>query len=217
MILKSRLAGLAAGLLLSVALVQPALAAPKAKPTGAEVPYVDFPDVQRAYQKTGAFAKYQQQIRDRIKQYGDEMKVLAQLRYSTEAERAEALELQAKTNPSNKEKARLEELMGKADKIDNEIASLSQKMMPTDADTKRLKELSQLRTDAARDLAKAEADRRDQIRKLDLEIATKIENEILALVAKYAKDEKLPLIYERRAVLFGGQDLTPEVIKKLPK
>jgi hypothetical protein len=36
-------------------------------------------------------------------------------------------------------------------------------------------------------------------------------------VEKVAKDQKLAIIYERRAVLVGGNDLTDAVIKKLPK
>jgi len=203
----------AAALLLQAA---PALAGRK-PPTGTGPAWVDLPRVLTEYKKTTAFAKYQNQLRDLAKQFSEEMKVLAELRYCTEAERDEALKLKAKQKRTPQEQARMDELMGRADKLDNEVSVLSQKQSPTDADTKRLQDIAKMRTDALRNLAKAEADRRDQLRKLEGDSTEAVENELLAIVEKVAKDQKLEIVYERRAVLFGGNEITDLVIKKLPK
>ena len=220
MLFPNRPAILAAGLALGLLLGAPAFAGEDRsdeQPVASTPVYVDLAKVLTEYRKTTAFGKYQQRLRDQAKTFSEEMKTLAQLRYCTEEERKEALGLQAKTGPSGRDKARLEELLKRGDKIENEIATLSQKQSPTAVDTARLQELSRMRTEGVQSLVKAEADRRDRLRQMETGIMAEVETDLLALVQKVAKDRKLPVIYERRAVLFGGEDLTPAVIKKLPK
>lgn len=211
----SKTVGLAlAALSLSVGLMGPA-AAQKDAATGPA--WVDLPRVLTEYKKTPAYAKHGQKLREMARQAQSEMQMLAQLRYCSDQERAEALALKNKKTLSAAEQARLDTLLKKADQVDNEASGLAQKQKPTDADTKRLADISKMRTDAAKNLAKEEADRRDKLRNLEMELTEAIENELLELVQKVAKDRKLEVIYERRAVLVGGVDLTDQVIKKLPK
>lgn len=189
-----------------------------ADPVPAGTPsFVDLPRVMGAYRKTSAFAKYQVQLREQAKVLDEEMQLLAQLRYCTDEERAEALALKAKPKPNAKEAARLAELIKKADTVDNEIATLSQKPSPTEAESARIVELSKKRTEAVKALGKEQFDRREQLRKMESSLMADVENDLLKLVEKVAKDQKLTTIYERRAVLVGGNDLTDVVIKKLPK
>lgn len=179
--------------------------------------WVDLPRVMGAFRKTTAFTKYQVKLREQAKAFDDEMQLLAQLRYCTEEERAEAVALKAKPKPSAKDTARLTELTKKADSVDNEIATLSQKPNPTEAEAARILELSKKRTDAVKALGKEQFDRREQLRKMEASLMADVETDLLKLVEKVAKDQKLAIIYERRAVLVGGNDLTEAVIKKLPK
>jgi Skp family chaperone for outer membrane proteins len=213
-------AGIALALALHAGSPAPAAAAPK-KPAVPIVPgaptYVDIGRLLSEYRKTPAFAKYQQKLREQARAFTEEMRTLAQCRYCSDEEREEVLQLKVKPKPTDKEKARLEALMKKADALDNELATLSQKTEPTEADRQRIQELSRKRSEAVRELAKEEADRRDQLKRLEAEAMAEVEKELLNLVAKLAKDQKVEVIYERRAVLFGGNDLTEEVIKKLPK
>jgi Skp family chaperone for outer membrane proteins len=197
-------------------LPSPVRAANDPPPAGTPA-FVDLGRLLGAYRKTAAFTKFQSQLRDQAKKFDDEMQTLAQLRYCTTEERAEGLVLKAKPTPTAKEKSRLEELLKKADALDNEIASLSQKPKPTEAESNRILELSKIRSEAARSLAKEQADRRDQLRKMESGLMADVETELIKLIEKVAKDQKLPAIYERRSVLFGGTDLTEQVVKKLPK
>ena len=201
-----------AGSLLGATMARAADDAPPASPA-----FVDLGRLLGEYRKTTAFTKYQVQLRDQAKKLDDEMRTLAQLRYCTDEERAEGLMLTAKPKPTPKEKARLDELLKKADVVDNEITALSQKTKPTEAESARILELSKMRTEAARSLAREQADRRDQLRKMESGLMADVETELLKLIEKVAKDQKLPAIYERRSVLFGGTDLTEQVVKKLPK
>jgi Skp family chaperone for outer membrane proteins len=218
--LNDRCGRMASGLALAAMLLAGAPLAGSAAPRNADPnapPFVDFGRVLNEYQKTSAFAKHQQTIQERARVFGQEMETLAQLRYLTDVERKEALGLKAKPKPTDKDQARLEELTKKSDTIDNEAATLGQKQKPTEVETARIQEISQMRTEAAKNLAKEEADRRDQLRKLKDDLMEQVETDILKLVEKMAKDQKLSVIYERRAVVFGGVDFTDDVLKKLPK
>lgn len=208
---------LLAGCALAGSLLTPAGAFAADEHSATNPPYVDLAKVLTEFRKTTAFTKYQIKLRDQAKTFDEEMQTLAQLRYCTDEERAEGLALKAKPTPNAKEKARLAELMKKADAVDNEISSLSQKTKPTAEDSARIVELSKRRTDAVKSLAKEQADRRDQLRKMESNLMADVETDLLKMIEKLAKDQKLPTIYERRAVLVGGNDLTEQVIKKLPK
>ena len=216
----SRTVRATAAVLLAAALLSPAPsafgAAPK-KPDPDAPAFVNLSQVLAEYRKSAEFAKYQQKLREKGRQFNEEMQTLAQLRYCTDAERQEAITIKAKPGTTDREKTRLADLMKKADVIDTELATLSQKKDPSEADTRRLGDLSKLRTDAARKLAEEEANRRDQMRRMESDLTAEVEIELLKLVEKVAKDQKLGIVYERRAVLFGGNDLTDVVIKRLPK
>jgi signal transduction histidine kinase len=71
-----------------------------------------------------------------------------------------------------------------------------------------------MRTTAIQSLSKEEADRREQLRKMESEMLSEVEDNLLKLVEKVAKDFKVTTVYDRRSVLVGGNDLTEEVIKR---
>jgi outer membrane protein len=215
MTFRSSLGAAAAGLMLSACLLSPAGAAPAVD--GDQPAFVNLNKILAEYRKTSAFAKFRQRMRDQEKIFGQEMETLAQLRYCTEPERQEALAIKSKPRPNAREQARLTTLMNKANTIDNELATLSQKQNPTPADTQRISDLSKMRTDAARNLAKEATERQERLRKMETDMTAEVEDELLKVVEKVAKDQKLPIIYERRALLFGGVDMTDQVLKKLPK
>ena len=204
-------------LTLAVAVPSAAFAAPKTKVDPTQPAYVSIQDLLAAYRKTSAYAKYQAKLRDQAKIYDEEMQTIAQVRYATDAERKEALAIKAKPKPGDDEMKRFEELKKKTEAVDNERAALAQKEKPTDADTKRLGELAAMNTEAVKNLNKEGLDRREQLRKMETALMVEVENELLKLVEKVAKEHKLPQIYERKALLFGGQDLTEEAVSRLPK
>jgi Skp family chaperone for outer membrane proteins len=210
---RDRLSAALALVLLAVGLLAPAARAEE----DPGPPYVDLQKVLTEFRRTPAFSKFQAKIRDQYEVLNEEMKILALLRYCTEAERNEAIAIKNKKEPTPQEKARFDELAKKADQVDNELAALSRKTTPTDADRKRMAQLSQLRTEGVRYLSKQDTDRRERLRKIESDVMTEVENELLKLVQAVAREYKLPAIYERRAVLVGGVDLTVLVLKKLPR
>lgn len=211
------LGGILAASAVAATLLTPAIARAADETPPANPAFVDLNRVVVEFRKTSAFAKYQLKMREQAKKLEEEMTTLAQLRYCTDEERVEGLALKSKTALSAKEKARMDELLKKADRVDNEIATLSQKQKPTDAEAARIVELSKMRTEAVKSLAKERAERSEELRRLEASLTADVEADLLKIVQKIAKDKKLPSVYSSRAVLFGGTDLTDEVIKKLPK
>jgi len=193
----------------------PAGAAPKSDAPVA--PVVDLNRLLEEYKKTESYARYQARYREKERQVAEELRTLAQVRYCSEAERKEGLAIRARPSPSDAEKARWDELVRKTEAIDKELAVLAQKQDPTEADTKRLGEITQLRTDAQRMLVKEEVDRREQLRRVYDDLFTEVEQELLKVIEKVAREQKVPVVFNRRQVLYGGTDLTDLVIKKLGK
>ena len=179
--------------------------------------YVNIQQLLSEYRKTPAWGKYQARLRDRAKTYGLEMQALASVRFGTEEERKEALAIRAKDKLTDEETARMAELKKKTEAVANERAALAQKAKPSDEDAKRLQELAKLDTEAVRMLSKEDGDRREGVRRMEVELMSEVETELLKMVEKLAKDKKIDFIYERKALLFGGQDLTEEAVRRLPK
>lgn len=180
--------------------------------------FVDVGRVLNVYRKTQAFAKAQQQFAEKEKALGEEMSFLAQIRFCTPEETKQALAIRTKgETASAADKAKLAEFKKRVDDIENELTRLSQKEKPTDAETKRLQELSTKRTESAQTLAEAAAERREQLRELDAQLLESVQEEIMKVVEKVAKEAKIPVVYNRTAVLVGGNDLTEQVIRKLGK
>ncbi|MFN3650346.1 MAG: OmpH family outer membrane protein [Armatimonadota bacterium] len=213
-----RLGLFCATLALSAIMAGPALAQKEKVTVDPARPcFVDLTKALGEYRKSSAFTKYEQKLRAQHRIFSEEMQLLAGVRYCTEDEKKEALTILAKPQKTAAENQRLEALKKKSDQLDNELAALAQKQNPTDADTKRISELNAKRTDAVRDLAKEDADRRDRLRKMESDLLTDVEQDLLKVVEKVAKEYKVPAIYNLKSVLYGGQDLTDEVIKRLPK
>lgn len=216
--LQHRMAGMLAGLVLTCALAAPSFAAPKPPPTDPNAPgVVDLDRVLDEYRKTATYAKYQQRLADQEKSFNAEMTDLQKTRYSTSAERNELATLKQKAKPADPDKARIAELEGKSDRLDSELGVLSQKANPSADDTKRIQELAKMRADAEKSLNKEFADRQQKLRQLNAELTNTVQDELIKLVEKVAKDQKLISVFDRHALLVGGNDITDAVVKKLPK
>ena len=195
----------------------PAYAAPPKGNDANGIYYVHTQKVAEKYQETSSYSKMQARLQGELKALEGELKTLAKLRYASDAERQEGLAIAAKPTPSSKESERLTELTKRADEIDEEFARLSQKTEPSAADTKRLKDIAEMRSGAEQKLAREKTDRQQKLAALDAKLRTEMEADLLKIVEKMAREMKLAVVYDRSAILFGGTDVTDELIKRLPK
>jgi Skp family chaperone for outer membrane proteins len=135
----------------------------------------------------------------------------------TDAERTELNGLLAKPTPNDKEKARIAELRGKTAKLDEELRNLRQKPTPTDADKARLQELTQLFRTAEDKLHTDMETLQGQLDQKGDELMSGLQDKILKAVEEVAKDQGLAMVVDKQARLFGGDDITSQVVSKLKK
>jgi len=204
-------------LALSAAACAPACAAPP-KPFDPSAPaIVNLDKVLAEFRKGPGWVKYQRRMAEENRSMSTEMQTLQSVRYSTDAEKAEALAIVRKEKPSEQEQNRLKDLAKKSQGVDDEFTALSQKTAATESETKRIAEIGAMRSQAVQWLQREELKRREQLMKFEQQLGADMEDELLKAVEKVAKDRKIAHVYSHKAVLYGGQDLTDEVIKKLPK
>lgn len=135
----------------------------------------------------------------------------------TDVERTEMNSLLAKPTPSDKEKARIGELRGKTAKLDEELRGLRQKPTPTETEKARLQELTQLFSTAENKLRTDMETLQGQLDQKGDELMSGLQDKILKAVEEVAKDQGLAMVVDKQARLFGGDDITSQVVGKLKK
>jgi Skp family chaperone for outer membrane proteins len=135
----------------------------------------------------------------------------------TDAERAEMNSLLAKPTPSDKEKARIGELRGKTAKLDEELRDLRQKPTPADTEKSRLQELTRLFSSAETKLGTNKEALQDQLDQKRAELLDGLQDKLLKAVEEVAKEQGLAMVFDKQALLFGGENITSQVVGKLKK
>jgi len=139
------------------------------------------------------------------------------LLFLPDADQTELKTLQDKAQPSDSEKARIAALQKKSEQTEAEYRTLQQKPTPTEAEKARLQELVTMRT---KNMAKLQAEQQKAQEELDQkagELMDSLQGRILKVVEEVATDEKLSMVVDKQARLYGGRDITTLVVDKLKK
>lgn len=166
----------------------------------------------------------------RVKQYREEFDQLAatlekQLEIRSqnlmldEAEVKELIELKLKPAEalSEKEKARINELQNKERSLDEEFKQLQATSQPTEQQKARLQELQEIQRKSKTTGEALEKDYNSRLQAKAVELEEKMTLDIQDAVKKVAEAKGLSLVLSKAAVLFGGLDITDEVINKLDR
>jgi len=179
------------------------------------VGFVDLGQVTEQIKKTSTWQVRTKEFDDKRSRFSDEIQYLTKIRYLSESERKELDTLKAKTKASTQEQARIDELEKRSEALDKEFQQLAGTEKPTPEQDKRIKELSAMRQ-AAIDALQGEGEKRTAaLRELEGTVLESMQGEILKKVSEVADSKNLTLVVDRQAVLFGGQDVTPDVLRKL--
>lgn len=124
--------------------------------------------------------------------------------------------LKTKATPlTDAEKNRIKELEGKQDAMAKELATLEQTKDLTAEQNERMKALRDARKkseDTGMSLTKTYD---EQLKSKVQELDKKAETDLRDAINKAAADNKVTVVVAKEAVLFGGTDITADVIKKL--
>jgi len=183
----------------------------------ATIGYVDLALVTEQIKQTTDWKQNVSKFEAERNKKRNEIEGLAKIRFLSNAEQAELQTLQAKTKPTDSEKARIGELESKSSNLDSEYQKLAMVEKPTEPQTTRLKELTDMREKASGNLQAQYDQRAEELQKMESDMLDQMQKKILEIVGKVADNKGLGMVVDRQAILYGGQDITKDVLDKLPK
>lgn len=193
----------------------PGFGADSKKPVDSNIGFVDLGRVTDQIKRTPIWQTMTQKYEDQAKKAQQDIADLTKIRYLTEAERKELETLRAKPKPTDAENARINALQAQSDLLDQEFQKLAGVEKPTPEQDARMKALAKLRENAVNALQEAAEKRSQALQKLEGEVLEEMQGKILKVVGDIADNRKLSMVIDRQAILYGGQDLTEDVLKKL--
>jgi Skp family chaperone for outer membrane proteins len=195
------------------ALVVPAMSAEK-KTESIAMGLVDVDQVLKDFEKKKAADA-------EMKAYGESLQVKFDFRSTNrlllDAEINELEALKSKEKPTDKEKARLEELSKLEKAREDELNGLQNKQTLSEADKNRLNELNGQLKRAEEGLIKYQKQLLEELKKKESELYGSLQQEVLDAVKAVAVEKGMTVVCDKRAVLFGGVDITQPVLTKLNK
>ena len=206
-----KLIGLAVVALLAAGMICGPVAAAE---TPSSFGFIDVQGVFDGYEKT---QKSNAQLDMLSKQLETRLKTISEFKLLDEAEGKELMDLKVMENPADKDKDRMKALEDKERALDAELKDLQSKKEPTDQDKARLKELQDISAASDNTLLKLNEDYTKQLRAKNEELAKEIRDDMLKAIETVAGENKINVVLDKIAVLYGGMDLTEAVTKELNK
>lgn len=164
--------------------------------------YKEFKDSDEEYKRF--LADRQQQLQERNT-----------VRLLREDEMKEYQNLKAVAAPTEEQKRRLEQLRAVAETRENELNSLSRLPTPNDDEKKRLSELKASADQSSTEIEQLQKRLSDEINARNKELSDKLNRKIESALAAVAREKRVDFILAKDAVLYGGRDLTNDVLTKL--
>jgi len=186
----------------------------KAK-TESTIGFVDLSEVTDKIKETAEWQTNVKKFRDEQAKFQNEIEQMNNLRFLSPAELQELETLRAKTQVSDGEKARINALTERSAQLDGEYQRIAMVEKPTEEQKKRLDELTAMRQNASVKVQEAVELKGQALQKMEGEMLEAMQSRILKVVEQIAKNEGLSVVLDRQAILYGGQDLTQDVAKKL--
>jgi Skp family chaperone for outer membrane proteins len=182
---------------------------------GAAQPTVGVVDVQKAFNEYKVTTASNEEINRMVEGFRRELDIRASHRLLGEDEIKELVRLRSKSPLTDADRTRIDELERISKQRDEELNALSNKAELTEQERARLKELRDLanRNDAnGRTLAE---DYSQQIEQRKAQLSDKITADLKDAIARVAQAKGLATVVDKIAVLYGGVDITDDVIKAL--
>jgi Skp family chaperone for outer membrane proteins len=177
--------------------------------------YVDLAKVTDAIKQTSTWQTMTQKFDAKKNGFQQELEALNKTRYLTEAERGQLATLKAKAKATAGETADISRLEGRSDELDKEAQTLAAIEKPTAEQQTRIKELAEMRKTSLAKLQDEGDKRTEELKKLETDLLESMQNQVLKYVEQVAKSKNLTMVVDRQVILFGGDDLTQDVLKKL--
>ncbi|MGQ9524590.1 MAG: OmpH family outer membrane protein [Armatimonadota bacterium] len=138
-------------------------------------------------------------------------------RFLDDNERKELETLQAVANPSGEQKKRLDELVQLNNARAQTFRGLQLNPNRTPSEEQEYKTLLARSDDMDKQLDELADRLQEQLRKKQEEIGNRLNDAIQKAINTVATQKSIPAVFDKTAVLFGGQDITDDVLAVLNK
>jgi len=178
---------------------------------------VGYVDVQKVLQDSPAAVNARKDAEALKTHLQERLAQLNNLLFLNDADQTELKALQDKDQPTDKDKQRIAALQQKSEQAEAEYRNLTQKTSATDTEKARLTDLGQMRTRNMGKLQSAQQEAQEELDKKAGDLMDGLQARILKEVETVATDEKLTMVVDKQARLYGGRDITELVVAKLKK
>lgn len=202
----------AAALIACAMVASPAAPAALAQERAPRLGVVDMSKVFDGYKQFQESEKtYQEFMRARQAEFVER----TSLRLLGEDELKEYQNLKAVIAPSDEQKQRMEQLKEMARTRDMELKGLQVVSNPTEENKRRTAELQELARKRDDELSQLQKRMGEEISQRNKELSDNLNHQIETALAAVAKDKQIDVVLTKEVVLYGGRDLTPDLLTKL--
>jgi len=169
--------------------------------------------------RVGADYKGMRDLNDQFQQFQIEQEKKLELRHKTrlllDEERQEFLDLSQVAAPTEARVQRLQELENLSDERERRRFELRKQEERTEAEEAELKELDELYDKRMEEIAALQADvQQSRLAKYE-ELSKLVTESVSKAVKAVAEQRKLTIVVRKETVLFGGVDITDDVLAEL--
>jgi Skp family chaperone for outer membrane proteins len=132
-------------------------------------------------------------------------------------EAEELAKLYEKTTLSGDEKKRVAALEAIAAKKRADLKVLDTTPNPNEAQKKQMEDLLLQQENGMKMLQGIQEAYKDTIEKRDLELSQKFDNDLRGAITKVAQDKGIAIVFDNKAAVYAGNDITNDVIKIINK
>ena len=151
---------------------------------------------------------YQQNLRKQLED-------LDAIRFLDEKERTEITTLRGSASPSAEQQKRLQDLVAASKTRADRLRALQTQATKTDAEKAEFDRLTQLSAKADEDMDNLGSKLEEQLQTKGVELSRKLTDTVSVAIEATAKEKGFTAVVDKKAVLFGGIDITDDVLKRL--
>ena len=180
-------------------------------------PKIGVVDLQKVDKDAPRVTQYREEFDARKANLNQKLEIRVQNMMLNEDEIKELVDLKTSDKPTDAQKARIQALTDVERAKDDELKKLQETKDLNDQQKARLKELQDIQQkskDAGNVFSK---DYEAQLQSKFAELQDKIVADILAAVNKAAEAKGMTMVFDKAGVLFGGIDITDDVISRLDR
>jgi Skp family chaperone for outer membrane proteins len=184
-----------------------------------KAPTLGFVDVQKVFYECEEAKKSTADLRAEGEKLQAQLQRMLERRLLTDDQRKEAETIDAIDKPTDAQKQRLAELTAEAKKYEDELKDLQQKPESSldDKQKERLNELTTRGRQATQKIQELNDTYAKQLNDKNQDMSTKIQEKIKNAIADVAKAKGLNAVVDKQVILYGGLDITDDVMKIVNK